>query len=312
MADPCTLDRAFAVLDASRNTVKLLPGTHMGNTLHVTGATSVSIYGPATLHVGDLQVLDGGTLHLVDLDMATSVNAQASSNTKPFPTLDVDRVSFALDTGVYCVPCVLNMRHSTLHGTGINGGVELTGALVYATTDSGGNAQRAPRLTIDASSFDGCDPTILTATASYTITNSVFTNSGTMYGALDSTQDAGLVSSVQFSTFYDSTWGCSGTVVSSNNIFVNDRSGAPANTVTGPCTHSYSLIKPQATAPTGSNLLINIAPGFVNPSAGDFHLMSTSPAIDAADPAATISADYDGTPRPQGARRDIGAFEYKP
>jgi hypothetical protein len=59
-------------------------------------------------------------------------------------------------------------------------------------------------------------------------------------------------------------------------------------------------------------LLINIAPGFVNPSAGDFHLMSTSPAIDAADPAATISADYDGTPRPQGARRDIGAFEYKP
>jgi hypothetical protein len=53
-------------------------------------------------------------------------------------------------------------------------------------------------------------------------------------------------------------------------------------------------------------------PRFVNAAGGDFHLMTGSPAIDAADPAATLSTDYDGTARPQGAGRDLGAFEYKP
>lgn len=53
-------------------------------------------------------------------------------------------------------------------------------------------------------------------------------------------------------------------------------------------------------------------PLFVNAAAGDFHLMTGSPAIDAADPASTEPADHEGTPRPQGAGRDIGAFERKP
>ena len=96
-------------------------------------------------------------------------------------------------------------------------------------------------------------------------------------------------------------------------LFLNEKAGAPANTVTGTqCTHSYDMIKPQSAAPTGSNNVLGADPQFVNKAAGDFHLMATSPAIDTADPSATEATDFDGTARPQGAKRDIGAFEYKP
>jgi len=50
----------------------------------------------------------------------------------------------------------------------------------------------------------------------------------------------------------------------------------------------------------------------MNGANGDFHLVMGSPAINAADPSATELIDYDGTARPLGSGRDIGAFEYKP
>lgn len=58
--------------------------------------------------------------------------------------------------------------------------------------------------------------------------------------------------------------------------------------------------------------MLAVDPRFTNAAAGDYHLMTGSPAIDAADPSATVSTDYDGTARPQGSLREIGAFEYKP
>ena len=62
---------------------------------------------------------------------------------------------------------------------------------------------------------------------------------------------------------------------------------------------------------------VDVAPGFVSPS--DFHLLRTSPLIDAGDPAALAAGesatDLDGAPRiaPLGlVRRDIGAYELQP
>jgi hypothetical protein len=43
-----------------------------------------------------------------------------------------------------------------------------------------------------------------------------------------------------------------------------------------------------------------------------YQLKISSPAVDAADPTAVDTIDLAGTPRPQGARNDIGAYEYKP
>jgi hypothetical protein len=51
-------------------------------------------------------------------------------------------------------------------------------------------------------------------------------------------------------------------------------------------------------------------PKFVNPSIADFHLQSTSPAIDAGATLTEVTTDFEGTSRPRGAAYDIGAFEF--
>lgn len=51
-------------------------------------------------------------------------------------------------------------------------------------------------------------------------------------------------------------------------------------------------------------------PLFVNPSALDFHLTSSSPCIDASATATFVTRDYDSIQRPQGSNYDMGAFEY--
>jgi hypothetical protein len=57
-------------------------------------------------------------------------------------------------------------------------------------------------------------------------------------------------------------------------------------------------------------------PGFVNatldPATWDYHIKSTSPAIDAGVSNGAPSDDLDGNSRPQGGGYDLGAFEYQP
>ena len=50
---------------------------------------------------------------------------------------------------------------------------------------------------------------------------------------------------------------------------------------------------------------------FVNPSGNDYHLLSTSPAIDAGTSTDAPATDLDGNPRPCGKGYDIGAYEYQ-
>jgi hypothetical protein len=50
---------------------------------------------------------------------------------------------------------------------------------------------------------------------------------------------------------------------------------------------------------------------FVNPSAGDLHLVQTAAAaIDRVAVLANATTDWDGQPRPHGAAADAGADEY--
>jgi hypothetical protein len=75
----------------------------------------------------------------------------------------------------------------------------------------------------------------------------------------------------------------------------------------------YNLIY-NAQQPTrkGVHDLIGVDPAFINPGADDFHLSSTSPAIDAGTGFALVNHDFDQLARPQKNGWDIGAFEYQP
>jgi hypothetical protein len=55
------------------------------------------------------------------------------------------------------------------------------------------------------------------------------------------------------------------------------------------------------------NLVADV-PGFVDAAGGDFHLLPSSPAVDAALPSTRVTDDYDEAARPASAR-DLGAFE---
>ena len=55
--------------------------------------------------------------------------------------------------------------------------------------------------------------------------------------------------------------------------------------------------------------LTSANPGYANPAAGDFRLTAGSAAIDKGSATGAPATDYAGTPRPQGAAVDIGAYE---
>jgi hypothetical protein len=57
--------------------------------------------------------------------------------------------------------------------------------------------------------------------------------------------------------------------------------------------------------------LVNLDPHFADPAGDDYHILAGSPAIDAGMNVG-VATDLEGTPRPQGSRPDIGAYEFTP
>lgn len=97
---------------------------------------------------------------------------------------------------------------------------------------------------------------------------------------------------------------------SNNIVFDNEGIGATTQISGSGCTWTFSDIGDSVvTAGTGN---INSDPLFVAPNNDNYHLMSGSPARNAADPMATIDVDLDGDGRPNGGLSDIGADEFKP
>ena len=97
-----------------------------------------------------------------------------------------------------------------------------------------------------------------------------------------------------------------------NNIFFAS-SAQVQNVISGfYCTLAGNIVYPQDPDLGGTN--IEQDPKFVNLQGKDYRLQPGSPAVDAAVPSSGPGLDHDfaGAPRPQGARKDIGAFERGP
>ncbi len=95
---------------------------------------------------------------------------------------------------------------------------------------------------------------------------------------------------------------CGGTI--KNNIIWDNRSGDTMQ-IYGSSTPTYSCIEDWSAGGIGN---ISLDPCFVDPANGDFHLTSSSPCIDAGDPASPCSNE----PQPNGSRVDMGAYGNTP
>jgi len=96
-----------------------------------------------------------------------------------------------------------------------------------------------------------------------------------------------------------------------NNILAIENFEAVSNKST--FTHSHNLYSLSGGTEPGFNLNPEeqlADPGFVNPTNQDFHLLSSSPAIDAGI-LLGYSLDFDNRPVPANTDPDLGAFEYQ-
>ncbi|OAQ39187.1 hypothetical protein A5893_11005 [Pedobacter psychrophilus] len=72
---------------------------------------------------------------------------------------------------------------------------------------------------------------------------------------------------------------------------------------------TYSITQQNSTYATGTGIINNQDPKFVNAANGDLRLLSGSPAIDAGTATGAPSTDINGISRPQGSGIDMGAYE---
>jgi hypothetical protein len=308
--DPCSITSAVAAVSLARETIKLDPGTYTANIS--VADKKVIVHGVDAILTSDsgttLEATNRARLRVLGLSIvstAASGTAFACQNEVDMPFVELDGVTIdAMGLPFTADACNVSIVRSHVHaradailvGAANDAVVEIKQTLLDGSAGRGVGA------------FNG---------AIISVANSTIVGQSGFDGALQGISGVVLVS---FSTIVDSIIKC-GTGVAScsavapngvcmdNSIVVNTHQGAPANTISGTrCSVNFSLVQPQITL-GGTNNKLGVDPAFVDSSGGNYHLKLDSPAVDAADPAAVNTIDFDGTPRPQGQGNDLGAFE---
>jgi hypothetical protein len=309
LADPCTLARAVTVATtaAVTPTLRLLPGTFLTQ-------LNIAVPTPAPLRI----VATGATVAPTNTGNAVQVSGGANVEIRNL-TIDDSNAIVCDDATVMSTLSVkdsggagaIGARRCTLQLTNVDltsSGVTLTGPVDF-------KADRIHLVREFSTTFG-----LFGLSVTVRVINSVFENIALSANTSDTTNPGSQIS-FAFSTFVfteDGQHDClidSGsahrTIVFENNVMKGLGSGGFDVVGGGACTLLHNILSPQATAPT-TNLTVD--PQLVNAAGHDYHLKSTSPAIDAAVPSTGIdpTVDFDGIARPQGAKKDLGAFEFKP
>lgn len=305
-SSPCSMVRAVAISDPARHTLKLEPGAYTGTisvidkpvVIHGVGATVTGpTSGPA------FRVENAGRLRLEGLTVASLVANQTpirceNANTST-PTLELYSMKTdAMGSAVLGLVCSLTIDRSVIVGRN-------NGYLLYLVSSTA---------IIDRSAFQGASQSgnpLWAGDSMVRVTNSTLTGLSGVNGGFE-----GGPFDIAFSTIVNSTLMCgsSGAAATSkfdSSVFYNGRADAAADTITGTCDIHYSVAFPQVSQ-VGPTNITGMSPRLRDVASGDYHLESSSPAIDRGNPSSMVSVDFEGTPRPQGGVRDSGAFEFKP
>ena len=291
--DPCALSHAFALAALGRNTISMGPGTY-AETFTVSAGTNAIVFGNDAVIASAIAFLGSSQIDLEDLTLGSGFSCTGTSPTT-MTTLSMEGVTLdelpfnGNDPVTYCDLSLLQ-----------------TVQMGFVSAVGGTLALTNSKLEMDRSALSVLhviDTGLPSQGTTVTITNS-------LVNVINKVSGDDIDINVSFSTFTNNPTLCvSATDSMAVEHFSNDIFSTKPDFVTAPTCFDHDLLNATGSAMVAPGLTeANI--GFVDPTNGDFHLKAGSPAIDAADPAATDSVDYDGVSRPQGAGRDVGAFEF--
>lgn len=285
---PCAaFSIAVPLLGGSRRWILAAAGDY-SESIALDGKT-VTIVGPGVsvrpgFDVPGVLVLNGSTVRLEGMRLysaggnanADGVRCAAPVSGNPSLALIGVRIESNVGFGVDATTCNVTIEHSTISGN-TGGGVSISdGSFDITNTFITGNGANTPiggvRLMNNA-------------------TSSVF--------EFNTVADNVAATNVAKSLICTAV----GTQRIANNIF---HSGDPQQVSDNNCDLQFNVSNENL----GGSSNITGSPMFIG--GGNFHLMPGSEGVDDADPAATLSDDFDGDDRPQGSARDVGADEVRP
>lgn len=321
--DACSVERAIAVVksSATSRTLRLLPGTYPAPVVIQGGTVNVVATGATLGTTSGLSVTNGATVELRGIAVRSSELSGAggtkilcgdSSAAIPKSSLTLRDSVLAVTSPssvIQCLRCNLKIERSEIAALGVG---------VALNTDS---TFEGDRLYIYPTSASMSYLSSSGLRSSTRVTNSILENTFVSVSTQDTTPPGPAVY-YAFNTFVfnmpdggqacDYSTSYARDIRFENNIFV---ATASANVTYGPdwnnCGLSNNVLFPQADARI-NNIVAN--PLFVDMAAKNYRLQASSPAVNAAVPSTglSISHDYEGVARPQGAAPDIGAFERTP
>lgn len=301
---PCDLPTAIAKADTVRNIVKLGPGDYSIATVDLTKAVTVLGSG-STLRSGLnplFLVREGARLSLQDATVTAPINC--TSATAALPELRLDSVHFTGGKGITARPCTVVATRTTFSAV-----PPQSGTAVFISLPTTG----ASDVTLDRCTIDGMGIVARGAGNRIHLVNTLVNGTGTAFGAAV-TFEMDASGAIEFSTLVNAPMTCSSSasVRVENSIMFGTTADDVLYQTGAVCPVHYSLMNPQVVAYTGwDHVVRGVDPLLVSLPNRDLHVLGTSPTIDAADPSSALATDLEGTPRPQGLRLDMGAYERK-